>query len=408
MPTIETVNIEDVYPLQDEYGNNLARRDYSLKANQEYVKELARSMQTNGGKPDELVTLVRDGGIYRIKAGNSRIEAMKLLGTKSFDAIVEDENTLQSAIAAVIRTNTKKKYEALEESRFVQQYTLFEVSDEVVADVANIPVEQVKKVRKAKEVVDEVASYDMSLFRLAAIGEFADDPEAVEALTNCTEREYQAIAERFRSKRKRNAAEDELLQAIQAHGIDVVADAKGMNLVRTIQKPGDIPDELPEGTVATKHSVPGFYMLMQPAKPAEVVNDEREQGRADFEAMRYRQREGARRRAAWVASKFPTLGALSPLKSLCSLVRDNPSRFSAPAKSFMQLAGIEDMPVGATEIAARFMDLNGDCILDIHGKPRKAACTSYINLLDALEQDGYEPDEDEQQIYQTAHDSLEG
>ena len=39
---IETVSIEDVYPLVDEFGNDLARRDYTLKENQAYVQELAR------------------------------------------------------------------------------------------------------------------------------------------------------------------------------------------------------------------------------------------------------------------------------------------------------------------------------------------------------------------------------
>jgi len=57
---IETVSIEDVYPLVDEFGNDLATRDYSTKANQAYVEELARSMRAKG-IPDEMVTLVRDG-----------------------------------------------------------------------------------------------------------------------------------------------------------------------------------------------------------------------------------------------------------------------------------------------------------------------------------------------------------
>lgn len=40
---IETVSIEDVFPLEDEYGNSMARRDYTLKANKDYVKRLAES-----------------------------------------------------------------------------------------------------------------------------------------------------------------------------------------------------------------------------------------------------------------------------------------------------------------------------------------------------------------------------
>ena len=178
---IETVNIEDVYPLVDEFGNDLATRDYSTKENQAYVKELARSMRAKG-IPDEMVTLVRDGGIYRVKAGNSRVMAMRELGTKTFPAIVEDESTEKAVLECVVRTNTKKKYAATEESRFVRQLTMFG-DDEYVSEVSGIEVEKVAKVRRAAEVVDDAAD-DMSLLRLATIGEFADDPEAVEALTN--------------------------------------------------------------------------------------------------------------------------------------------------------------------------------------------------------------------------------
>lgn len=45
---IETVNIDDVYPLTDAFGNDLATRDYSTKENQAYVEELARSMRAKG------------------------------------------------------------------------------------------------------------------------------------------------------------------------------------------------------------------------------------------------------------------------------------------------------------------------------------------------------------------------
>ena len=87
---IETVSIEDVFPLEDEYGNSMARRDYTLKANKDYVKRLAESFNPETKQPDEPPVLVRDRGIYRIKAGNSRVEAMRLLKVKSFTAVVED------------------------------------------------------------------------------------------------------------------------------------------------------------------------------------------------------------------------------------------------------------------------------------------------------------------------------
>lgn len=46
--TIETVKVEDIYPLEDEYGNDMATRDYSLEVNKEYVRELADSFGPGG------------------------------------------------------------------------------------------------------------------------------------------------------------------------------------------------------------------------------------------------------------------------------------------------------------------------------------------------------------------------
>lgn len=79
MPTIETVNIDDVYPWEDEYGNEFLSRDYSTKENQRYVQRLADSMRAKG-VPDEPVQLSRDGGIFRIVSGNSRVRAMRQIG----------------------------------------------------------------------------------------------------------------------------------------------------------------------------------------------------------------------------------------------------------------------------------------------------------------------------------------
>ena len=53
MASIETVSIEDVFPLEDEYGNSMARRDYTLKANKDYVKRLAESFNPETKQPDE-------------------------------------------------------------------------------------------------------------------------------------------------------------------------------------------------------------------------------------------------------------------------------------------------------------------------------------------------------------------
>lgn len=405
---IETVNIEDVYPLVDEFGNDLATRDYSTKENQAYVEELARSMRAKG-IPDEMVTLVRDGGIYRIKAGNSRVMAMRKLGTKTFPAIVEDESTEQAVIETVVRTNTKKKYEAVEESRFIRQLAMFG-TDEYVAEVSGIEAEKVAKVRRAAKVVQDAAD-DMSLLRLMAIGEFADDPEAVEALTNCSEREYQTIARRFEARRKKEKGADDLARELEARGIPIVSDPAGMALVANVNKAAMIPADLPDGCVAAPHNSAGFFMILRPA-PAEQEAEpeqieEENAARAMADAMAALYAEGTANRRVWLAEQ---LAAQSLLPNLSRLVAASETRHAPLVKAFLDATGTKRLNVGHSEIVLLFEGMNdasGRGILDASGKPRSKACRDYIDLLDAMEADGYEPDEDEQGIYQQAKDHME-
>lgn len=405
---IETVNIEDVYPLVDEFGNDLATRDYSTKENKAYVEELARSMRAKG-IPDEMVTLVRDGGIYRIKAGNSRVMAMRKLGTKTFPAIVEDESTEQAVIETVVRTNTKKKYEAVEESRFIRQLAMFG-TDEYVAEVSGIEVEKVAKVRRAAKVVQDAAD-DMSLLRLMAIGEFADDPEAVEALTNCSEREYQTIAKRFEARRKKEKGADDLAQELEARGIPVVSDPAGMALVANVNKAAMIPADLPDGCVAAPHNSAGFFMILRPAPEEQAAEpeqiEEENAARAMADAMAALYAEGTANRRAWLAEQ---LSAQSLLPNLSRLVAASETRHAPLVKAFLDATGTKRLNVGHSEIVLLFEGMNdasGRGILDAAGKPRAKACRDYIDLLDAMEADGYEPDEDEQGIYQQAKDHME-
>lgn len=405
---IEVVAIEDVFPLVDEFGNDLATRDYSTKENQAYVKELARSMRAKG-IPDEMVTLVRDGGIYRIKAGNSRVMAMRELGTKSFPAIVEDESTEQAVLECVVRTNTKKKYTANEESRFVRQLTMFG-DDEYVSEVSGLEAEKVAKVRRAAKVVDDAAD-DMSLLRLAAIGEFADDPEAVDALTNCKESEYITIAKRFEARRKKERGASALAQELEARGIPLVEDPAGFDLVANVNKASQIPIDLPEGCVAMRHSIPGFFMVLKPAEKEQGEPSPAEKGsdaQAEAEAMAILYAEGTESRRAWLAEQ---LAAQSMLPALSRLVEGRESRHAPLVKAFLDATGSKRLVVGQSEIVLAFEAMNdaaGCGILDGSGRPRTMACKDYTTLLDAMEADGYEPDEDEQGIYQKAKDHLEG
>ena len=299
MPTIETVSIDDVYPWEDEYGNQFLSRDYTTRENQRYVEELARSMRAKG-VPDEMVQLSRDGGIYRIVSGNSRVRAMRLLGTTRFPAIVLDdaeaEEAVRRAVEATVRTNTKKKYEATELSGYVQQLAMF-ADDEYVADAAGIEPEQVAKIRLARKVVGEDGDC-YTIERMCAIAEFADDKEAVDRLTRCPEREISANVGMLRSKRERAEKMGGLAEALRDMGIPVVGDVDGMRAVAVVSKPEDVPAELPEGTVATPHAVPGFMALYAPAE-AGVAEEElkAERDAANREAWREQYRHRGREEA---------------------------------------------------------------------------------------------------------------
>lgn len=245
MQRIITVRLEDVYPLEDEYGNQYMSRDYSTKANQEYIQELADSMRMKG-IPDEPISVVADGGIYRIKTGNSRVMAMRDLGTVECPAIIDDEDTVQSVIEAVVRTDTKKKYEEIERSRFTQQLFMFG-NDDYVNEVTGLGIEKVKRIRRAAKKVDDAAE-DMTLDRLLIIDEFSDDPDAVETLTSCKEADVSNIADRLRRARKAAEEMAALREAYGQQGVPVVedrAEVGKMTYYCTCSDPGNVEESLP-------------------------------------------------------------------------------------------------------------------------------------------------------------------
>lgn len=246
MQRIITVKLEDVYPLEDEYGNQYTSRDYSTKANREYVRELAESMRMKG-IPDEPISVVEDGGIYRIKTGNSRVMAMRELGTRECPAIVDDDDTVQSVLEAVVRTDTKKKYEPVERSRFVQQLVMFG-DDQYVSDVSGIEVSKVKRIRKARMVVDD-AGDDMTIDRMLLIEEFSDDPDAVAELSSCSERDAGWIADKHRRLRRKREEKAAFEAAFGLQGVPVAHDLQevdGMAYFLSVPTPGEVAERLPE------------------------------------------------------------------------------------------------------------------------------------------------------------------
>ncbi|MFR5092537.1 MAG: ParB N-terminal domain-containing protein [Adlercreutzia equolifaciens] len=275
----EKVPIEDVFPLKDEHGNDFARRDYSAKANRDYVARLAESFDKATLQPDEMPVLVQDDGIYYIAAGNSRVEAMRHLGVKFFRAVVLDD-TVEEAIEkklleTAVRTNVKKTYEDGELAEFTRQLLLFG-DDQYVSEVTGLDKSRVCRIRRgaphAGEAVDQ-----MPLEWYEAVGEAeeAGDAETVEALTAASASTWRLALSQVRAKRDAEERKAAILEALAWAGIPVEKgdeDKSGLRYVSSVETAEDVKNrEWPDGSVAYMQwdSWAWIYAPKPEADPAE-------------------------------------------------------------------------------------------------------------------------------------------
>lgn len=232
------VKVADIFPLEDEYGNKFLSRDYDLPANKEYVSALAASFGPSG-EPDEQIKLIRDGDVYRIKAGNSRVMAMRELGTEECWAVVDTDDTVQSVLETVVRTNTKKTYEPIERSRFEQQLLLFG-DDRYVSDVSQIGIEDVARMRRGRQIAGEKAE-TYTLDRLFAIGEFEGDDQAVKTIEAAADSNIAGVVARLRREREQNELREAFKSKAEvchiAISANVYEDSPGARYIMTCEDP---------------------------------------------------------------------------------------------------------------------------------------------------------------------------
>lgn len=205
---LEVVNIDDVYP-----NENNPRKKF------EGIPELAASFDLNQERPGEPFIppiLVRDCGIYHIVDGERRYRAMRYRKASKFTANVCDDMDEANALVAAMATDDKQPLTEIEKSRGVQQMLLLGV-DPTSVDKATKGKGQAKRINHAMIVVDDAAE-DMTIDRLLAIDEFADDKAAVEELTNCQEKDWQNIAKRLRMQKKRKLEYAALRKDIEKRG----------------------------------------------------------------------------------------------------------------------------------------------------------------------------------------------
>lgn len=395
---IETVSIEDVFPLEDEYGNSMARRDYTLKANKDYVKRLAESFNPETKQPDEPPVLVRDRGIYRIKAGNSRVEAMRLLKVKSFAAVVEDGDE-KAVVEAAWRTDTKKTYEEAERADIFKALTLFG-DDEYVSQVTGIEKKRVGRIRKGAER-DGEAVEQMPLGWYEAMGEFEGDAEAQEMLLKAGARAWESVARSLRGKREAEERRAAIEAAVLLAGAEVAeAVPSGMKYVGRFSDPDKAAAAVGEGTVARfPDFYPGDVELYSPA-PADPEADDRAR-RRDMVDPLWKETEGAREE--WLAEHvLDGEEALAPIVALGDWQADSPYW----AGVWHAMKHLRDDWPRDREWAVMAFNAHDRSILDWRGDIDAGSCRKFISLTDAMELCGYEPPEAEQRLYQMCVDAI--
>lgn len=387
---IERVNIDNVYPVEDEYGNQYLSRDYTLKANKDYVTQLAASFGDDG-EPNEPPVLVRDGGIYRIKAGNSRIMAMRELGTKSFNAIIDDKDTPQSLVEAAIRTDTKKTYEQIERSRFEQQLYLF-ADDEYVSKTTGRSVDEVKKVRRTMQNVEDAAE-DMTIERMIVLSEFEDDdPDAYKAIAYASEKDWRKIAEDARAAKANKERKTSLFEALRVAGIPEVTDVSGLRYRKYLWCASDIPVEILEGSV---YRLEGSSIVLY----SPVTNEEAEKKQTDDLLAEYEEKFAAitELRTKWFCEHLS-----DDLNEIYELA-DAPDVFNYRINRFINDNEL-DIPRCQAEAIEAFVSYS---VCRPYTGDYRSNPGDYMVFQDALKACGYVPCEDEVIFYELAKHTLE-
>lgn len=251
--TFERVKVSSIWPIEDEYGNQYLSRDYSLQVNVDYVRELADSFGPDG-EPEEAVTLVRDGDLFRIKAGNSRVMAMQLLGTEECWAVIDEDDTPQGLLETVVKTNVKKKYEPIEESGFVQQLALFG-DDDYVGSVSGIGAERAAALRRGRKIAAD-KSGQMTLEHLEAIADFEGYPEWAQELSEAPEDKWRSIASNLRRRKDQAEAVSALEIACRNFKIKVVEEQpEGTRYAGRCENPENLERVYMEASVNNKSIV---------------------------------------------------------------------------------------------------------------------------------------------------------
>ncbi len=423
MQTMELVDIEDVYPYE-ENDVRMNPRDVSSKECQEYIGQLAEQFKynkLNPGQPRVRPILYRDGGIYQIIDGECRYWAMRKLGTKRFyadvfDDLADAETARQEAAKAMVETDAKRALTPEEMSKGVQTMLALDIPDEEVAAVARIDKGSIRRARRAAKATGD-AAYDMTLDRLIALDEFAGDDEAVSKLRDCPAKDWRRIYESLRAERDRKAAMAAMVEAAEDAGVEIAADTpEGYKAARTFsaynrdQLDGYLESH-GKGCVAVETQY--GLTFMEPVSEGESADADAQreaQERADFYAA---YEDAERARAQWIADR---VNGMKPMRST-ERVLLHKALNTREVRRFEELTGIamDGSPcLLSTAIGYEAMQCptaygiwniaqTGDASY-VWGEAAQDA----IDLLEAMQSDGYELTEAEKTTLEACRKATEG
>ena len=409
MQTMELVDIEDVYPYEDN-DVRMNPRDVTSRECREYIAQLAeqfRHNRLNPGQPRVRPILYRDGGIYQIIDGECRYEAMKLAGTKRFyadvfDDLADAELARQEAAKAMVETDAKRALTAEEMSRGVQTMLALDVPEEEAAASARVDVEKVRRARRGARAVSD-AAYDMTLDRLAATAEFEGDEEAVAKLRDCAQSDWRRIYDNLVQARERREREDAARAVLGELGVELVDETPaGLEYRTCVYLFGSShPEELvrvaaPGAEAASIRNGSVFFYGEPREKKAEpsAEDTERERIRAAWD-------DASGRRARWVAGH---MGDPSSMADTAGILMDRVADFVGLFEEDAEEAGTEvPLEPCALGIAVGWSlswwpSSHAAANVVTSGKAWevKERVSDAIDLYEAMVEDGYEPDEDEE------------
>lgn len=404
-------------------------RDINPRTRFDGLDELAESFELNAvnpGEPVNPITVVADGGVYRVLDGERRYRAMKKAGkVKECHAIVFDGMDDAATILAMIATDEKERLSEGEMGRAYQTALMLGVPEDVIEKRAGKGSAAAIRRQMGRTGNKPVT---MSIGQMLAADEFADDPEAYEAIVSADGGGWLAERNRRRTLRDRAAEAarvDIAVTAAQAaFGLRVEdKPPKGAILERTFWSglAERIEDEgaewAAEGCVLvrprpTKYGGRTQWELYS-VRPD--LTPEQAAAAKSRSALRRSASKGRKRRIEWLGDRLSQFGAASVpnvRRFVAAQVRDS-GAWMYDVNDFCKKAGVDatfledasGLAVGNEYVIANtwtkidhLTNDEVDWIGSRIGSEAKRAAARHLALLGAMRKDGYEPDEDEEHL----------